>query len=247
MRMSYLKEKLLVRSRPKNICLRKSCSLNLRLHTHSRVEWQEKKQIKQFRQNLAFVHFWGEKIGMAFKIFDDGVHVFDNEFASFGRQVHSAQDLRQLDEQPEQVNGAIDKRGHRRRLQVELRRNELPTFDRTHRFVGSRRRRAGSGRRHQKGRPVGGRRTRVGAARWTAAVFVAGRAAACREEVEVGRVAARATGQRSLCRRRGVTSFQHRLWVRIVVGSRVQFARGRPRWVFRAERVKEKKIWQLVL
>ena len=102
---------------------------------------------------------------MAFKIFDYGVHIFDNEFASFRRQVHPAQYLRQLNKEPEQVDGTVDKRRHRRRLQVKLLWNELPAFDRTHCFVGGRRRRAGSCRRHEEGSSIGGRGTGVGTAR----------------------------------------------------------------------------------
>jgi len=49
------------------------------------------------------------------EILEYGVHEFDNELASFWREVHSVQDFRQLDEQPEEVDGAVDERRHRRR------------------------------------------------------------------------------------------------------------------------------------
>ena len=134
---------------------------------------------------------------MSFKILENGVHEFDNEFASFWREVHSFQDFRQLDKEPEEVNGAVDERRHRRRRRrrVDLVGNQLPTFDTPHDFAGGRRGRTRGRRGHQNRRSVCRRRPRVRAARRSAAVFDAGRAAARRQGV-VHRVDARAARHR---------------------------------------------------
>ena len=53
-------------------------------------------------------HFRRKEVLMSFKIFQNCVHILDDEFASLGRERHAAQYFRHLDEQPEEVDWPVD-------------------------------------------------------------------------------------------------------------------------------------------
>ena len=95
-----------------------------------------------------FVHVRGKEVRMTLKVLEHGVHVPHDEFASFGRQIHPAQNFWQLDKQPKEVDWAVDERWHwsinrvtGNVISVNGIWNELPHFDGSHHLVRGRGRR----------------------------------------------------------------------------------------------------------